>query len=129
MSKDIIKIDKEEFNQEKAIDLDGEIFDLPVRTKDLHEKIVELESKRQKMKEFDFYNEIFAVIFGKANAKKIVKDNSNLDYLSKIYRVSTELIYADKLEAEREEMEKQINSVSPMLDKLSEAKPYIERVK
>ena len=77
MSKDIIKIDKEEFNQEKAIELDGEIFDLPVRTKDLHEKIVELESKRQKMKEFDFYNEIFAVIFGKANAATLELPQQN----------------------------------------------------
>ena len=132
MSKDIIRIDREEYDApEKAIELGGENFDLPKRTGELNDKLIELENKRPKMNEYDFYAEMFAIIFGRANAKKILSDGkkTNLDYLSKIYRVSVNLIYEDKTEAEREEAEKRAETIAPILEKVDKMNPLLKVMK
>lgn len=131
MSKEITKIDREDFETaERAIEFDGEIYDLPKRTGELNDRLEELEKKRSKMNEYDFYAEIMPVIFGKQNAKKILKDGNktNLDLLSKIYRVAFALIFADKLEAEKEEMEKQVENISPFVEKLEKVNPFLRKM-
>ena len=118
MSKEITKIDREDFETaERAIEFDGEIYDLPKRTGELNDRLEELEKKRPKMNEYDFYAEI-------------LKDGNktNLDLLSKIYRVSLALIFADKLEAEKEEMEKQVENISPFVEKLEKVNPFLHKM-
>ena len=108
-------INLEDFSQDKAVEINGEVFDLPQRTGELDGKLSDIEKKRTSMKEYDFLSEIIELIFGKANAKKIIKDGAktNLDFLAKVYTVSLEIIYADKMNAEKEAADRRMEEISP----------------
>lgn len=131
MSTVLQTINIEDFSQDKAVEINGEVFDLPKRTGELDNKISELEKKRASMKEYDFLSEIIETIFGKTNAKKIIKDGAktNLDFMSKVYIVSLELIYEDKLKAQTAERDKQLEEIAPILDRIDKASPILSKVK
>lgn len=131
MSTILQSINSEDFSQDKAIEVNGEVFDLPKRTGELDNKISEIEKRRTSMKEYDFLSEIIEIIFGKANAKKIVKDGAktNLDYMAKIYVVSLDLIYEDKIKAEKEAADKRLEEISPLIDKIDKATPIFNKMR
>lgn len=131
MSTILHTINSEDFAQDKAIEVNGEVFDLPKRTGELDNKISEIEKRRTSMKEYDFLAEIIEIIFGKANAKKIIKDGAktNLDYMAKIYVVSLELIYEDKIKAEKEATDKRLEEISPLFDKIDKAAPIFNKIR
>lgn len=116
-------IERIEFESEKkAIELpDGTVLDLPERTKAVHDKLQELDKKRNAMNEYDFLFENLSYLFGKDGFKKIAPEGNktNLDYLSKVYRVSVGLIYDEKLAAEKEELDKKLEAVSPYVNKMA----------
>lgn len=123
----VTKIEFEE--KERAVELPGgEVLDLPQRTKGINDKLQELEKKRVNMNEFDFLAESLTTIFGKEGFKKIAPNGNkeNLDYLSKVYRVSVNLIFADKLEAEAEEIERNFERLDPILDKTKAVQPLLK---
>lgn len=126
-----VVINSEDFEQEIAVEINGETYDLPKRTGELDNKLAEIEKKRTSMREYDFLTENIETIFGKTNAKKIIKDGikTNLDYMAKIYAVSMELIYAEKIQSERESAENKMELISPILDKISKAGPVITKLK
>ncbi len=131
MSTILQSINSEDFSQDKAIEINGEVFDLPKRTGELDNRISEIEKRRTSMKEYDFLSEIIEIIFGKANAKKIVKDGAktNLDYMAKIYVVSLDLIYEDKIKAEKEAADKRLEEISPLIDKIDKATPIFNKMR
>ena len=124
-------INLEDFSQDKAVEINGEVFDLPQRTGELDGKLSDIEKKRTSMKEYDFLSEIIELIFGKADAKKIIKDGakSNLDFLAKVYAVSLEIIYADKMNAEKEAADRRMEEISPLIDKIDKASPILKQIK
>lgn len=124
-------INLEDFSQDKAVEINGEVFDLPQRTGELDGKLSDIEKKRTSMKEYDFLSEIIELIFGKANAKKIIKDGAktNLDFLAKVYTVSLEIIYADKMNAEKEAADRRMEEISPLIDKIDKASPILKQIK
>lgn len=126
----VIKIEFEE--KERAVELpSGTVLDLPQRTKEINDKLKELEKKRTQMNEYDFLSEVLIAIFGKDGFKKIAPNGNkeNLDYLSKVYRVSVKQIFADKVEAEAEEMERNAEILDPVLDKVKAIQPILDKVK
>lgn len=124
-------INLEDFSQDKAVEINGEVFDLPQRTGELDGKLSDIEKKRTSMKEYDFLSEIIELIFGKADAKKIIKDGAktNLDFLAKVYAVSLEIIYADKMNAEKEAADRRMEEISPLIDKIDKASPILKQIK
>jgi hypothetical protein len=122
----------EDFHKKKAIELtDGTVLDLPERTAEIYEKIVDLEKKREKLSEYDYCREALEILYGKDGFKKIAPDGkkTNLDYLEKVQLVSLNLFMAEKIEAEREEMEKRVESLAPLTDKLKAINPIISKIK
>lgn len=124
-------INSDDFKSEIQVEIDGVIYDLPERTGEFDNKIAELEKRRTTMREYDFLKEIITAIFGKANAQKIIKDgiNTNLDYLSKIYIVTLELIYKNKEESERKIVENKLNTINPLLENIAKAAPLAAKIK
>lgn len=124
-------INSDDFKSEIQVEIDGVIYDVPERTGEFDNKIAELEKRRATMREYDFLKEIITAIFGKANAQKIIKDgiNTNLDYLSKIYIVTLELIYKNKEESERKIMENKLNTINPLLENIAKAAPLAAKIK
>lgn len=124
-------INSDDFKSEVQVEIDGVIYDVPERTGEFDNKIAELEKRRTTMREYDFLKEIITAIFGKANAQKIIKDgiNTNLDYLSKIYIVTLELIYKNKEESERKIMENKLNTINPLLENIAKAAPLAAKIK
>ena len=124
-------INSDDFKSEFQVEIDGVIYDIPERTGEFDNKIAELEKRRTTMREYDFLKEIITAIFGKANAQKIIKDgiNTNLDYLSKIYIVTLELIYKNKEESERKIMENKLNTINPLLENIAKAAPLAAKIK
>ena len=124
-------INSDDFKSEIQVEIDGVIYDVPERTGDFDNKIAELEKRRTTMREYDFLKEIITAIFGKANAQKIIKDgiNTNLDYLSKIYIVTLELIYKNKEESERKIVENKLNTINPLLENIAKAAPLAAKIK
>lgn len=124
-------INSDDFKSEIQVEIDGVIYDLPERTGEFDNKIAELEKRRTTMREYDFLKEIITAIFGKANAQKIIKDgiNTNLDYLSKIYMVTLELIYKNKEESERKIVENKLNTINPLLENIAKAAPLAAKIK
>ena len=124
-------INSDDFKSEIQVEIDGVIYDVPERTGDFDNKIAELEKRRTTMREYDFLKEIITAIFGKANAQKIIKDgiNTNLDYLSKIYMVTLELIYKNKEESERKIVENKLNTINPLLENIAKAAPLAAKIK
>ncbi len=124
-------INSDDFKSEVQVEIDGVIYDLPERTGDFDNKIAELEERRPTMREYDFLNEIIGAIFGKSNAKKIIKYgvNTNLDYLSKIYIVTLGLIYKNKEESENEILENKLNMINPLLENIAKAAPLTSKIK
>ena len=131
MSTILQTINSEDFSQDKAIEVNGEVFDLPKRTGELDNKISEIEKRRTTMREYDFLSENIEIIFGKANAKKIIKDGvkTNLDYLAKVYIVSLELIYEDKIRQDKEAADKRLEEISPLIDKIDKATPIFDKMR
>ena len=124
-------INSDDFKSEIQVEIDGVIYDIPERTGDFDNKIAELEKRRTTMREYDFLKEIITAIFGQANAQKIIKDgiNTNLDYLSKIYIVTLELIYKNKEESERKIVENKLNTINPLLENIAKAAPLAAKIK
>lgn len=124
-------INSDDFKSEIQVEIDGVIYDLPERTGDFDNKIAELEERRPTMREYDFLNEVIGAIFGKSNAKKIIKYgvNTNLDYLSKIYIVTLGLIYKNKEESENEILENKLNMINPLLENIAKAAPLTSKIK
>lgn len=124
-------INSDDFKSDIQVEIDGVIYDIPERTGDFDNKIAELEKRRTTMREYDFLKEIITAIFGKANAQKIIKDgiNTNLDYLSKIYMVTLELIYKNKEESERKIVENKLNTINPLLENIAKAAPLAAKIK
>lgn len=124
-------INSDDFKSEIQVEIDGVIYDVPERTGEFDNKIAELEKRRTTMREYDFLKEIITAIFGKANAQKIIKDgiNTNLDYLSKIYMVTLELIYKNKEESERKIVENKLNTINPLLENIAKAAPLAAKIK
>ena len=107
------------------------MLDLPERTAEIYEKIVDLETKRERLSEYDYCREALEILYGKDGFKKIAPDGkkTNLDYLEKVQLVSLNLFMAEKIEAEREEMEKRVESLAPLTDKLKAINPIISKIK
>ena len=124
-------INSDDYKSEVQVEIDGVIYDVPERTGEFDNKIAELEKRRTTMREYDFLKEIITAIFGKANAQKIIKDgiNTNLDYLSKIYMVTLELIYKNKEESERKIVENKLNTINPLLENIAKAAPLAAKIK
>lgn len=125
-----IKIEFEK--KEKAIELpDGTILDIPERTKINDDKVQSVISNRESKKEYDFLIAILEALFGKEGVKIIVPDakNANLDYLTAVYTASINAFYEDKLEADRGEMQKHMEQLEPLTDKLSAINPLINKIR
>ncbi len=131
MSNVLQSINSEDFVYDKAVEINGQVYDLPQRSAEINAKLIELEKKRTKMDEYDFFAENFEVIFGKENSKKILKDGkkTNLDYLAMIYKVSCDLIYEERMAQEQAEIEKRLESTMPLLDKIGKAGLVLDKVK
>ena len=125
-----IKIEFEK--KESAIELpDGTVLEIPERTKENDDKIGEILRGREKKKEYEFLRTILEALFGKSGIKAIIPDEKkvNLDYLTAVYTTSVNLFYADKVEAERVEMQRQIETLEPLTDKLRDMNPLINKLK
>ena len=125
-----IKIEFE--RKERAIELpDGTVLDIPERTKATDEKIQDILQNRTNKKEFEFLVTILEAIFGKEGTKVIIPDhkNANLDYLTAVYTTSVNLFYEDKIEAEREELQKRVDELDPLTNKLNAINPFINKIK
>ena len=131
MAEIMTTINSDDFKQDIAVEINGKEYDLPQRTAELDGKLSGVEKKRQSVSEYDFLSENMEIIFGKANAKEILKDGvkTNLDFLAKIYTVCIGLIYEEKIKAEKETTEKRLDELSPVLETLGKAQPLIEKVK
>ena len=122
----------EDIVKEKAIELsDGTVLNLPERTAELYEDVVSLEKSRMSMSEYDYCKKLLELLFGKEGFKKIAPNGkkTNLDYLEKVQIVSLNLFMAEKIEAEKEEMEKRAESLAPITDKLKALNPVINKLR
>ena len=126
----ITKIDFEK--QDRAIELpDGTILDIPERTKVNDDKIQAVLQARTSMKEYDFLIKFLETMFGKEGVKQIAPDvkNANMDYLTAVYLAAANAFYADKNEKEQAEMQKRIDELEPLTDKLNSINPLMSKIK
>lgn len=126
-------ITKVEFEkQERAIELpDGTILDIPERTKANDDKIQTVLQSRTAMKEHDFLIKFLETMFGKDGVKQIAPDvkNANMDYLTAVYLTAANAFYADKNEKEQAEMQKRMDEIEPLADKLKAINPLMSKIK
>lgn len=118
--------------QERAIELpDGTILDIPERTKANDDKIQAVLQSRANKKEYDFLTAILEALFGKEGLKQIAPNvkNANMDYLTAVYIAAVNAFYADKTEAERLEMQKRVDELEPLTEKLNSINPLMTRIK
>lgn len=126
----ITKIDFEK--QDRAIELpDGTILDIPERTKVNDDKIQAVLQVRTSMKEYDFLIKFLEAMFGKDGVKQIAPDtkNVNMDYLTAVYLASANAFYADKTEKEQAEIQKRVDDIEPLTDKLKAINPLMSKLK
>lgn len=126
----ITKVDFEK--QEKAIELpDGTVLGIPERTKANDDKIQAVLQSRQSIKEFDFLVKFLEAMFGKDGLKQIAPDlkNVNMDYLTAIYLTAANTFYSDKNEREQSEMQKKIEELEPLTEKLKAINPIMSKIK
>ena len=122
----------EDFQKEKAIELsDGAQFILPERTAEMYEKIVALEEKRKDLSEYDYCKAVIETLFGEEGFNHIAPEGkkTNLDYLEKVQLVSLNLFMAEKVEAEKLEIQKRVNTLSPITDQIKALNPVLSEVK
>lgn len=126
------KIYIDDFEKEKGIELpDGTELILPQRTAEIYEKLVNMEKERSRISEYDYCKGVLEFLYGKEGFKKIAPNGkkTNLDYLEKVQLVSLSLLMADKEEAEREQIEKQAELLSPLTRHLEVLNPTINKLK
>lgn len=99
---------------------DGEELIVPERTKDLQQKITEIEKRRLTMNEYDFYKSMLECLFEKDGFKHIAPDGekTNLNYLGRVYVAAIDLFVKEKIELENEEIAKKAAQLNPITDKL-----------
>ena len=122
----------EDFKKEKAIELtDGTVLSLPERTAEIYEDFVALEQSRQTLSEYDYCKKALELLYGREGFEKIAPGGkkTNLDYLEKVQIVSINLFMAEKMETEREEMEKRAESLAPLTSQLKTLNPIMDRLK
>lgn len=126
------KILIEDFEKEKAIELsDGTVLDLPPRTAEKYEELVSIEKSRTSLSEYDYCKKVLELLYGKDGFKKIAPNakQTNLDYLERVQTVSVNLFMAEKIEAEREQIEKQAEMLEPITSKMSTLNPVLKNMK
>lgn len=126
-------VTKVEFEKkERAIELpDGTILDIPERTKANDDKIQAVLKSRTDKKEYDFLVEILEALFGKEGLKQIAPNvkNANMDYLTAVYLASVNAFYEDKNEKEQAELQRKIDELEPLTDKLNAINPLMSKIK
>lgn len=126
-------VTKVEFEKkERAIELpDGTILDIPERTKANDDKIQAVLKSRTDKKEYDFLVEILEALFGKEGLKQIAPNvkNVNMDYLTAVYLTSVNAFYEDKNEKEQAELQRKIDELEPLTDKLNAINPLMSKIK
>lgn len=104
---DIIRIDERKLNTDKAIEFKGRIYDLPKRSKELNDKITELEKKRIQLNEYDFYAEFVKIVFGAKGSGAILKaGKENIDVIAEICSKAFDAIFENKIAMQKAEDEK-----------------------
>ena len=122
----------EDYQKEKAIELaDGVVLDIPERTAENFEEVVAIEKTRQAISEYDYCKKVLEILYGKDGFKKIAPNGkkTNLDYLEKVQLVSLNLFMSEKIEAEKEEIEKRAESLEPITNQLKALNPIMNKIK
>ena len=111
-----IKLEYEERNH--IIEVDGVEYVVPARTPELEEKLKKHDENIEGRTEYENNIELLNILFGKENTKKMfpTKKDTNLDKLSKCAKISIELFMYDFNEIQKENIEKKLGKVKPILD-------------
>lgn len=120
MKKTLIKFEE----VEKAIEFKGKVYDIPPRTNRTESALKEWsDHNRTTVPLFEAYLEVFTILFGVNSAIEIVGDEEscNLDIMSKIYNVSMELYYEEKVRQDQEKIKRQFNEIHPSLVSVEKA--------
>lgn len=126
------KVTKVDFKEKKYfIELDGEQYEIPQRTKILEEKIKEHDEKLHEMTEYEANMLLIEIMFGKENAKKMFPDgeNTNLDKLAKCVKYAIALYATEITEIKSEDTKKQIEELKPLLKPISDISNIMSNAK
>lgn len=116
------KILIEDFQKEKAIELSGGVvLDLPQRTAEICEKLVDIVKSKTNLSEYEYCKQIIELFFGEDGFKKVAPGGkkTSLDYLEKVQITAFNLFMSDKFEMEDEQLRKQAKKLAPIADRLA----------
>lgn len=114
-----------------TLEVDGVRYEIPQRTPELEEQIREHDLNIRSMTEYDANMQLLEILFGKKNAKKMFPDKktTNLDKLAKCTKYAVALFTAELNAIEAENIEEQLNELSPVLARLAEVNKTIRETK
>lgn len=109
----------------------GAELEIPQRNDIIQQKLSELEKSRCSRSEYSHYTAVFEVLFGKDSLKVIAPSGrkENLDYLASVYTNSLALYNLEKTRLEQESMEKQVEALAPLTEKMEALTPIIGKIK
>lgn len=127
MSMKILSQEEFEKNKEKVILYpDGTEQVLPSRTKEIYEKMVEVENKRLKISEYEYYKQMFVILLGADGFKKIApkEENTNLDYLSAVWDNISVEFFEEKNESLKKSQD--LKSLEPLMKKMKDLNSLVD---
>ena len=98
---------------------DGTELLLPERNDEIYEKFNSLEGSKTSRTEYEHYQAVLELLFGRDGFKKIAPKGKkeSLDYLARVYVISVGLFTKEKQELEQQELEKQAERIAPITSK------------
>lgn len=112
-----------------AIELpDGTKIDVPERTAELTEKLEALEDAKSERTEYEHYQAVIELLFGKATFKKIAPKGrkDNIDYLAAVYVASIKAFFYEKERIQAAEIKRKLDGITPITDKMKEIRPNLK---
>ena len=113
----------------RAIEVDGEEYIIPERTKALDALLSEHNEKINDRTEYESNFDMLCILFGKENAEKMFPEdeNTNLDKLSKCVRIAMTLFMADYYAIQEEKLKENLDKLKPAMNVLDKTTKAIDK--
>lgn len=104
--------------KQHILEINEKEYIIPIRTGKIEKKIKEHDRKIGQVSEYESNKEIIEILIGKNAFKEIFPkgEDESLDYIANVAYYAIEAFNADKNALEKEQLEKQIEPLQPVLD-------------
>ncbi len=117
---------KAQNQEDKRIEIDNVIYEVPDRTSKIQEALMSVR-KNKTLSEYDLYFKSIEAILGTANTKKIFNKgvaNENIDFMALVVVEVLKIYQLDKNKVEEQRIKEALDTIQPLsneLDKMNQS--------